>query len=98
MEIAAYAIVREALTNVVRHAGATHAAVRLDIDGPRLVVEVADDGCGLPAAVNTGVGLASMQERAHELGGTCTITAQPGGGTVVAARLPLSPEDIHGSD
>jgi signal transduction histidine kinase len=97
VEVAAYAIVREALTNVVRHAGATHAAVRLDVDGPRLVVEVADDGCGLPGAVTTGVGLASTRERAQELGGTCAVAAQPGGGTVVSARLPLSPEGIRGS-
>jgi signal transduction histidine kinase len=89
-EVAAYRIVQEALTNVVRHAGAAACTVRLTADSEVLVVEVADDGSGLPAGLVAGVGLASMRERAAEMGGTCVVDDAPGGGTRVVARLPLS--------
>jgi signal transduction histidine kinase len=55
-----------------------------------LVMVVADDGVGLPPGCRAGVGMASMRERAAELGGTCVVAALPSGGTRVAARLPLS--------
>jgi signal transduction histidine kinase len=88
VEVAAYHIVSEALTNVVRHARADRCTVRLWRDGA-LHVEVADDGCGLPLTYRAGVGLTSIRERATELGGTGSAVAATGGGTVVAARLPL---------
>jgi signal transduction histidine kinase len=69
MEIACYRIVQEALTNVVRHAHATHATVGLRVQQEALEVEVRDDGQGLPLGVRSGVGLRSMRERAEELGG-----------------------------
>ena len=53
-----------------------------------LHVEIADDGCGIPADHDVGVGLSSMLERAVELGGFCTFQAAPGGGTLVRAVLP----------
>ncbi|WP_433304823.1 response regulator [Actinoplanes sp. CA-030573] len=62
VEVAAYAIVREALTNVVRHAHARDAQVRLKVDGPLLLVEVGDDGRGLPREPAPGVGSASMRD------------------------------------
>jgi signal transduction histidine kinase len=89
VEVAAYWIVQEALTNVVKHAGARAAAVRLAVEGGALAVEVADDGVGLPAGRGVGVGLRSMRERAEELGGACEIGPGPAGGARVAARLPL---------
>ncbi len=52
-------------------------------------MEVSDDGGGLPRDLQAGVGLASMRERAEELGGSCNVGSQPGGGTRVLARLPL---------
>ncbi|MCP2338825.1 sensor histidine kinase [Actinomadura rupiterrae] len=88
-EVAAYRIVQEALTNVYRHAKASHALVRLDLSGD-LDVTVRDDGVGLPRDVRAGVGLSSMRERAAELGGTCTVRRRAEGGTLVRARLPLS--------
>lgn len=94
VEVAAYRITAEALANARRHAGAGHVRVRLAITGgPRggvLDVEVADDG-GEPyaRAGGTGVGTASMRERAAELGGTCVIEPRDTGGTRVLARLPL---------
>lgn len=90
VEVAAYAIVREALTNVARHAAATSVAVRLAAAGSALHVEIRDDGRGLPAAPRAGVGTRSMRERAAELGGRCTVTAAPGGGTLVSAHLPFA--------
>ncbi|MFI7599473.1 histidine kinase [Actinoplanes sp. NPDC049681] len=89
-EVAAYRIVSEALTNVARHARAGTARVRLSRSGGDLVVEVADDGAGIPAGTPSGVGLVSLRERAAELGGDCRIECPDGGGTVVTARLPLS--------
>jgi len=88
VEVAAYRIIQEALTNVVRHAVVHRAAVRLHI-GNVLCVEVIDDGCGLPSVRHAGVGLRSMRERAAELGGSCVIDAGPAGGVRIAARLPL---------
>jgi signal transduction histidine kinase len=88
VEVAAYRIVQEALTNVVRHAGARSAGVQLrDADGV-LELEVVDDGCGVPPQRTAGVGTSSMRERAEELGGSCTVEPAPGGGTRVRALLP----------
>lgn len=89
VEVAAYRIATEAMTNIVRHAAAGHATVRLDLDSG-LVIEVTDDGTGLPAEPRYGVGLSSMSERADELGGTFRIERVDGGGTRVRAVLPLS--------
>lgn len=89
VEVAAYRIVGEALTNVARHARASTAAVRLCVADAMLVVEVADDGVGIPADVEAGVGLVSLRERADELGGRTEVTCPAEGGTLVRARLPL---------
>jgi len=88
-EVAAYRIVQEALTNASRHAGARHGCVRLRTSPGQLVVEVADDGCGVVTPRPDGVGLGSMRSRAEEIGGTFELVAAPGQGTRVTARLPL---------
>jgi signal transduction histidine kinase len=91
VEVAVFRIAQEALTNVARHAQAHSATLRLtrsDVTH-ELSLEVVDDGCGLRPDRHAGVGLASMRERAIELGGTCVIDAVPSGGTRVLARLPL---------
>jgi signal transduction histidine kinase len=92
VEVAAYRIGVEALTNVVRHAQAT--SCKLQVRRNRdLVIEIRDDGRGLPPSeIPLGIGLHSMRERAEELGGSCLVTAQPEGGTVVIAHLPLTEE------
>ena len=89
LEMACYRIVQEALTNVVRHAHATCATVHLELQEALMVVEVKDNGQGLPPGVRSGVGLNSLRERAEELGGTCLVETFPQGGTRVFARLPL---------
>jgi signal transduction histidine kinase len=90
VEVAAYRIVAEALTNTVRHAEAGRAGVRLCVGEGTLRLEVADDGRGLGEDVPAGVGLRSMRERALELGGRVEVACPPAGGTVVTAELPLS--------
>ena len=86
--MAAYRIVQEAITNVVRHARARACRIRLSA-GDELELEITDDGIGLPEDRHAGVGLFSMRERAAELGGTCESERLPTGGTRVLARLPL---------
>jgi signal transduction histidine kinase len=88
VEVGAYRIVSEALTNVVRHADAATAAVRLRGASDRLVVTIADDGRGISDDVSAGVGLLSMRERAEELGGQCEVRCPEDGGTIVHAVLP----------
>jgi signal transduction histidine kinase len=90
VEVAAYRITQEALTNVVRHAEASACRVRLRLDDSAcfLCLEVQDDGKGLFMKRRAGVGLDSMRERAEELGGTFTITPVPTGGTLLTAKLP----------
>jgi signal transduction histidine kinase len=88
VEVAAYRIAQEALTNVVRHAHARECAVRLRVDDA-LELEITDDGVGLPEDRGAGVGLSSMRERAVELGGTCSVEPSVPQGTRVVARLPL---------
>ena len=93
VEVAAYRIAQEAMTNVVRHAGARHCRVDLSLEGESgsLSLRVEDDGRG-PGG-GPGVGLSSMRERAEELGGTCTVERSAGGtGTTVVATLPLQRE------
>jgi signal transduction histidine kinase len=89
VEVAAFRIASEALTNVVRHAGASRCEVRLERDRDALVVRVADDGAGIGPDVRAGVGLVSLRERAEELGGRVEVRAGAHGGTEVEARLPL---------
>lgn len=89
VEVAAYRIAAEAMTNVARHAGAGTCTVRLAVDGGACVVEVVDDGSGIREDAQVGVGLVGLRERAAELGGTSEVTCPPGGGTLVRARLPL---------
>jgi signal transduction histidine kinase len=91
VEVAAYRIAQEALTNVVGHAQAYTCTVRLSLlDGLRL--EITDDGVGLPTEQHAGVGMLSMRERATEVGGSCEIELAPGHGTRVLVKLPLPKE------
>ena len=88
VEVAIYRITAEALTNVVRHAGARACRVRLRV-GERVELEISDDGRGAPPGVAAGVGWVSMRERAAELGGECMITSTPWAGTTIQVWLPL---------
>jgi signal transduction histidine kinase len=94
VEVSAYRIGQEAISNATKHASAGRLTVRLarTVDG--LTVEIDDDGIGVTADPNpSGVGLTSMAERATELGGWCTSEHSPTGGTRVKAWLPILIED-----
>jgi signal transduction histidine kinase len=96
VEVVCYRMAQEAITNVSRHARARSCSIRLSVDEMRneLVLEIADDGVGMPEGRSAGVGMSSMRERAEELGGTLTIESPgPEGGTRVLARLPLPEEE-----
>lgn len=89
VEVAAYRITLEAVTNALRHSGAATCTVTLVREDGTLVLRVRDTGQGLAADPRAGVGLTSMRERAEELGGSCTVTSDYQG-TTVEARLPIS--------
>jgi signal transduction histidine kinase len=91
---AVFRTVQEALNNVAKHAAARAVSVNLRRDGAALIVEVTDDGVGLPAPdgqlPKRGYGLRGMRERAEHTGGELSIAAQPGTGTVLRVRWPLA--------
>lgn len=88
VEVAAFRIAQEALTNISRHARARRASVTITT-GDAVALTIRDDGRGLPETQLDGVGLTSIRERATELGGTFAITRPADGGTLLTVRLPL---------
>jgi signal transduction histidine kinase len=96
MEIAIFRMVQECLTNIHRHSGGTFAAIRVREEDHRVLVEVQDQGRGIPlekqleinSSSRTGVGFRGMRERLRQLGGTFDIRSD-GAGTTVTATLPL---------
>jgi signal transduction histidine kinase len=85
---------REALSNVVKHAGVTSAKVELSFSADEASVRVSDAGRGFDPAADRraeSFGLLSLQERAQALGGSAQISSEPGKGTQVLVRLPLEP-------
>jgi len=87
VEVAAYRIVTEALTNVVRHSSACSCEVNINLD-QGLTIDICDDGIGFPEGWRAGVGITAMRERAAELGGNLGIQPREPRGTSIAARLP----------
>jgi signal transduction histidine kinase len=95
VDLSAYRIVQEALTNVIKHAGPAHAQVTIRYRDREVAVEVIDDGRGVAAVAGdggkgTGHGLVGMAERVAAFGGDLEVGPRPGGGFRVAARLPLA--------
>ena len=88
VEVAAYRIVQEGLTNISRHAAASEAWVRLAIEPGQLRVVIRDNGIGMAANARSGVGLVSMRERTNELGGSFLLESSDHGVTITCA-LPL---------
>jgi signal transduction histidine kinase len=102
-EMACFRIVQEAVTNVLRHAGARRVSVRLEQQTDRLQILVSDDGLGigagkaLDAAAQGHLGIVGMRERARALGGDFAIDSQPGAGTSVRVTLPIGRDDLEPS-
>lgn len=91
IEITAFRIYQEIVTNILRHAGAENVSVELYAAGDKLVLAVEDDGVGFAAGTSTGgVGIVGMRERAEIVGGTLEIDSEPGMGTQVIVELPLT--------
>ncbi len=88
VEVAAYHVAREALTNVVHHARAQTCLVSFRVANT-FILRIVDDGVGLPAQIKSGVGLLSMRQRVEELGGTFAIEPAAGAGTRVTAQFPM---------
>ncbi len=89
IEGTAYFLVCEALVNVLKHAHASQVQVTLSDDGPRLRVEVTDDGAGFVPADAVGSGLTGLTDRIEAVGGRLSIRSRPGAGTRLAGELPL---------
>ncbi len=89
VELAAYFVVAEALTNVAKYAQATHATVEVARENGRLVVEVVDDGVG-GADPENGTGLRGLADRIAVLEGRLEINSESGRGTIVTARIPCA--------
>ncbi len=87
-----YRILQEALNNARKHSGAGRVTVRLERDGPRLVISVADDGAGMaPGGLEGGgLGMSSMRERAGEMGGELILRSEVNSGTTVEVVVPLT--------
>ncbi|WP_158851347.1 sensor histidine kinase [Saccharothrix deserti] len=92
VDLAAYRIVQESLTNVLRHAGARTARLDLDYEPTRLAIRIRDDGTGPTDTGSTGRGIAGMRERATALSGQLTADVHPDGGFEVRCVLPTQDE------
>ena len=97
IETVVFRIAQEALTNAAKHAAAKRVELTLAVEDDWLALEVADDGSGFDVDAelsqvddSTGVGLRGMRDRAELFGGRLSVESNPGGGTVVRARLPLA--------
>jgi signal transduction histidine kinase len=94
IEVTAYFVVAEALTNVARHSAARRAGVTAGLDGDRLVLRISDDGVG-GADPEAGTGLAGLADRVAAVGGTVLLSSPPGGPTVVQAEFTGTvPDDV----
>jgi len=89
VEVAAYFVVAEALTNVAKHAEATRAWLTVEYLGDRLVVEVLDNGRG--GALGTGIGISGLRDRVRAVDGDLHLSSPPGGGTTLRVELPCEP-------
>jgi signal transduction histidine kinase len=95
VEVAAYYVASEALTNVAKHAHASVVHIAVTTDDETLTLVVRDDGVG-GAALGEGSGLVGLQDRVEALGGTIMIDSAPGSGTCVVVTLPIATEAAHG--
>jgi signal transduction histidine kinase len=98
LKLCVYRVVQEAVNNAQRHAHAKNVVVELAQVAGAIRVKVADDGSGFDVKRTRGMGLLGMEERVKRLGGRITVDSQPGGGTTIAAELPLTGKKASGTD
>jgi signal transduction histidine kinase len=105
-ELVLFRVLQESLTNVHRHSGASAATIKLNVNADHFVLEIADNGTGIPKECikrfnedghGTGVGLVGMRERVHELGGQLDIQSSPAGTTVRVALPAIMAKSQHAS-
>lgn len=98
-EVVVYRVAQEALTNVLRHADATQVELSLLRVGPHVVLEVQDDGRGIPdtGAARSGTGMVGMRDRATLVGGLVELSSSPGRGTTVRLRVPANGDPDGGT-
>ncbi|MGY0799346.1 sensor histidine kinase [Lysobacter sp. A286] len=89
VEVACFRVAQEALTNALRHSGASAVSLTLVCDGHSLLLTIHDNGCGFDRARTRGLGMITMRERAQQLDGTLQIDTQAGLGTRLSARFPM---------
>ena len=89
IDLSAYRIVQEGLTNALKHAHAGHADVTVCYRQDEVELEVADDGNGAPTTNGVGHGLIGIRERVNIYGGEMSAGARPSGGFILSARLPV---------
>ena len=105
IELSFFRIAQEAMSNIVRHAEAKNATIRLECDATKCILRVEDDGKGFNVREITsidqrgrGAGLFGMKERVTVVGGECTIESQPGEGTKVISKVPIARSATHAED
>jgi signal transduction histidine kinase len=85
-----FLVVKEALHNIVKHAGATEVRLWVRTEEQRLEIHVDDNGCGIPEEVTSGDGTGNMQQRAASIGASLRRTSEAGKGTMIFLTLPLA--------
>ena len=98
LKLCVYRVVQEAVNNAQRHAHAKNVVVELAQGAAAIRVKVADDGSGFDVKRTRGMGLLGMEERVKRLGGRITLDSRLGGGTTIAAELPLTGKKASGTD
>jgi signal transduction histidine kinase len=89
VEVTAYYLASEALTNTAKHSHATHVSITVEVDDRRAVLTIRDDGVG-GADPSRGSGLIGLHDRVETLGGALAVHSEPGAGTVLTAQIPIA--------
>jgi signal transduction histidine kinase len=97
VEVTAYYLASEALTNAVKHAHASEVRITVDVDDRWIVLTVRDDGVG-GADRSQGSGLIGLHDRVEALGGALAVHSEPGAGTVLTAQIPVAASTAAGAD
>jgi signal transduction histidine kinase len=97
VEVTAYYLASEALTNTAKHSHATHVDITVAVDHRRAVLTIRDDGVG-GADPSRGSGLIGLHDRVETLGGALAVHSEPGAGTVLTAQIPIAAPSTAGAE